>query len=297
MVFPPNLQQGIEKILKRTKYQQLKYSSAHITNLYQEGKSLTSKEDLTAYLTVRMPATYASISTVLKQIPFSINSLLDLGAGPGTGWWAARMQWGKIKATCVEKEPFFIDLGKELGAEGYVLGDIETIPSYEPHDLALFGYSLGELSNSNLETVWRAVKCVVIVEPGTPNGFQRLLAARDQLIELGGYVLAPCPHSEMCPHPSWCHFSVRLQRSFWHRQAKQASLPYEDEKFSYVIITKESLNAGCPRIISHPEKHKGHVSLELCTLNGIEKQIISKKQKELYKKARHCRWGDHFHTT
>ncbi len=294
MFLPTNLHNSIESLLKDTKSKELKNSSTHITDLYREGESLTESQDLLTYLTVRLPATYAAIHTVLKEIPFKITSLLDLGAGPGTGWWAAKEMWGEIEATCIERIPEFVKLGKRLGCPHYKLGDVARITSYEPHDLALFGYSLGELDEIDLKPVWEAVKCVVIVEPGTPRGFQNMLAARDQLIALGGHVLAPCPHSKACPHPKWCHFSVRLGRTQLHRQAKQASLPYEDEKFSYVIVTKEALNQEIPRILSNPKKHTGHVNLQLCMVDGIEERTVSKRDKELYKRARKARWGDSF---
>lgn len=294
MFLPSNLHNSINKILNDSSYKELKNSSAYITDLYREGGSLAREEDLLTYLTVRLPATYAAIYTVLKEIPFQISSLLDLGAGPGTGWWAAAEIWGAIEATCVEREPRFAELGKKLGCPNYVLGDVEKITSYKPHDLALFGYSLGELSEMPLEPIWKAVRCVAIVEPGTPRGFQKMLAARDRLIELGGHVYAPCPHSRACPHPKWCHFSVRVERSSLHRQAKQASLPYEDEKFSYVIVTKEPMNREIPRILSTPQKRSGHVHLQVCAVEGIEVKTISKKEKERYKKARKAEWGDLF---
>ncbi|MCC5831988.1 MAG: rRNA methyltransferase [Chlamydiales bacterium] len=294
MHLPSNLHHSIQELLKNSNYKELISSSARITDLYREGASLSKESDLLTYLTVRLPATYAAIFTVLREIPFRIGSLLDLGAGPGTGWWAAREIWGAIEATLVEREPAFAELGKKLGCPHYFLGEIEKIPSYKPHDLALFGYSLGELAEKNLEPVWQAVDCVAIIEPGTPRGFQNILAARDRLIELGGHVLAPCPHSKACPHPKWCHFSVRVERSSLHRQAKQASLSYEDEKFSYVIVTKEPLNRSAPRILSTPQKRSGHVNLQLCAEEGIEIKTVSKKEKERFKKARKARWGDLF---
>lgn len=292
MFLPPNLHHSIDNLLKNSNNKELRNSSAFITDLYRQGGSLFREEDLQTYLTVRLPATYAAIYTVFKEIPFQVSSLLDLGAGPGTGWWAAQEMWGPIQATCIEREPGFIELGKQLGCAHYVLGDLEKIDSFQPHDLALFGYSLGELDTLDLEAVWKAVSCVVIVEPGTPRGFQTMLAARNRLIDLGGHVLAPCPHSNACPHPKWCHFSVRVERTFRHRQAKQASLPYEDEKFSYVILTKKPMNRGIPRILSHPQKRSGHVKVQLCTLEGIEARIVSKRDKEYYKKVRKSKWGD-----
>ncbi|MCH9626691.1 MAG: hypothetical protein S4CHLAM2_03190 [Chlamydiales bacterium] len=292
MFLPPNLQHSIDLLTKNIQPQDLIDYSHAITDHYQEGRSLSSPDSLLTYLTVRFPATYASIFTVLSQVPFPVSSLLDLGAGPATAWFAATQIWGEIHATCIERELDFIHLGKQLGCAAYTLGDIEKIPSYRPHDLAVFGYSYGELAHFDFAPVWAAVQGVVIIEPGTPRGFQNVLSARDQLIALGGHVAAPCPHSQPCPHPTWCHFSVRVNRSERHRHAKEASLPYEDEKYSYVIVTKEPLNPEKPRLISTPQKRSGHVNMELCTVTGIEKRTVSKKQKELYRAARKAKWGD-----
>ncbi len=81
---------------------------------------------------------------------------------------------------------------------------------------------------------------LLIVEPGTPSGYQRILDARAQLIKNGAHVIAPCPHDDACPlvKPDWCHFSQRLQRSRVHKQLKSAELPYEDEKFIYVALSR-----------------------------------------------------------
>ena len=38
--------------------------------------------------------------------------------------------------------------------------------------------------------------------------------------------------------PDWCHFTQRLPRSRAHKQIKGAELPFEDEKFSYVALTR-----------------------------------------------------------
>ena len=91
----------------------------------------------------------------------------------------------------------------------------------------------------------------------------------------------------------WCHFSQRLERTAGHRRIKGGSLGFEDEKFSYVIATRLELNPVQARIIRHPQKHSGHVQLELCTSRGrLEKTTIAKSAKEDYKRARQSDWGD-----
>ena len=91
---------------------------------------------------------------------------------------------------------------------------------------------------------------LLIVEPGTPAGYRRIIALREQLIASGAHVAAPCPHDGKCPltAPDWCHFTQRLPRSRAHRQIKGAELPFEDEKFIYVALTRAPLaRASRPR--------------------------------------------------
>ena len=72
---------------------------------------------------------------------------------------------------------------------------------------------------------------LLVVEPGTPAGYARIIALRDHLIALGAHVAAPCPHDGQCPlqPPDWCHFSQRLQRTRAHMQVKGAELPFEEQ--------------------------------------------------------------------
>jgi len=74
-----------------------------------------------------------------------------------------------------------------------------------------------------------------------------------------------------------------------HRQLKSGALGYEDEKFSYLIASKLAYSPSGKRVLRTPIKRKGHHILELCTPIGIEKKIISKKEKDLYRKVK---WGD-----
>lgn len=296
------LQHAIDALLEKTDVQKLKSASQRITERYREGVSLISDEELLAYLIVRLPATYAAICAVLKNIPIP-GSILDLGAGPGTVYWAAQEIWGTAPPiTAFERERTFIELGNKLGSKvDWKLSDLTIIPSFEMHDWVIFGYSLGELPAeqrpSLMDKCWQAAhKGVIIIEPGTPRGNQNMLHARTHLMKLGGSVWAPCPHSLPCPMkaPDWCHFSVRLERSFLHRLAKTAALPYEDEKFSYVIVAKEPSLHALSRIVHSPLHRSGHTLLPLCTPTGLQTLTVSRRHKELYRKARKSSWGDTF---
>lgn len=139
---------------------------------------------------------------------------------------------------------------------------------------------------------------VVVTEPGTPDGYARVIAARDRLVAAGLRVLAPCPHSAQCPMvpgEDWCHFAARVNRSSLHRQVKGGSLPYEDEKFSYVAAVRPGVT-GAPaagRIVRRPQKRKGQVLLELCTEgDGLRPATVTKRHGAGYRAARDARWGD-----
>ena len=134
-------------------------------------------------------------------------------------------------------------------------------------------------------------------EPGTPAGWQRILEARRQLIAAGAHLLAPCPHAAACPiqAPDWCHFSRRVARSRSHRLAKGGAVPWEDEKFSYLAVSRRLGELPAARVIAPAQTRSSQVALKLCTGEGqaVERHW-SKRDGEAFKKARRLEWGDAF---
>jgi ribosomal protein RSM22 (predicted rRNA methylase) len=297
MSFPDDLRQAIEILFENSPIASLQKASSLLSKRYLEGITLQNEEELLAYVIVRLPATYSTLKKVFSHLP-PPSSLLDLGAGPGTSFWAARETWSSgVKITAIEREGYFIDLGKRLGAQVTWIHHDLSHCSFEKQDWVLFGYSLGELPEKELPQIlhkaWEAaLKGIIVIEPGTPRGYRNVLSARETLVNLGGSVLAPCPHSHICPlSPSdWCHFSARVERSSLHRLAKSAELPFEDEKYSYLIVSKEATSPQS-RVIRPPLHRSGHTILPLCTPTGLQNTTISRKQKELYKKAKKTNWG------
>lgn len=275
---------------------------------------MTSEAHRLAYLTFRMPATYAVNSRVLGELKirmpsFSPDSIGDFGAGPGTATWAAADIYPEItKATLVEKDENWLEIGARMmknSGQGMLQkacwerGDVMSMGNLNPYDLLLMSYMIGELpfeSIDNLMTLaWNVVgQVLVIIEPGTPHGFERIKKARSWLIEHGAFLVAPCPHQEQCPmsQGDWCHFAERLERSALHRIVKEGTMAYEDEKFSYIIAAKTSILLPEGRILRHPQHHSGHIEFILCGQNGLEKKVISRRHGDLYKLARKLDWGD-----
>jgi ribosomal protein RSM22 (predicted rRNA methylase) len=155
---------------------------------------------------------------------------------------------------------------------------------------------IGEAERSALaERLWaKASDTLLVVEPGTPAGAARILGIREQLIAAGAHVAAPCPHDGKCPlqAPDWCHFTQRLPRLRAHMQIKAAELPFEDEKFSYVALTRTPLARRYPRVLAQPVVSKVEVSAKLCTENGLKISKVPHRDKTTYARARRWRWGD-----
>lgn len=310
-MLPEILKQRIEEQISQIKLQELNKYSEELSDRYRHEKFIASQGHRLAYLAVRMPATFAAIFHVFSQIKkrissLTVDSLLDLGAGPGTGMWALQEVFGTPrKVTLLENDKGLMQLGQALAssrfAAEWVQKDIGGNVSLEPHDAVLISYAIGEIPEEKwaplIEKSWQAaLQVLIIIEPGTPKGYARIRKIREALIGLNGHIIAPCPHEYECPIKGndWCHFSERVARSAQHRMVKSGTLNYEDEKFSYVAVSKTPLTpmAG-GRILRHPQKRSGHVHLRLCTEDGtIKERTVTRKDKEAYRRARDASWGD-----
>lgn len=284
--------------------QQIKKAAQALSDRYRKGETpyLRSIEDRHAYLVTRLPATQAALRRVLKEIQDGkITSYLDIGAGPGASWDVAKEIWPSLhEATFVELDMEFVKIGKEQ-LQGqpitWKLQSAAQLGEIPMHDLVLFSYSWGEIKSlAALHHAWdRCLQYLVIVEPGTPRGYEAMLEARDALIKKGGSVVAPCPHSQICPwqgSSEWCHFATRLERSRDHQWMKEGNLGYEDEKFSYIIISRSNPAPFLGRMVKDSLRRKGHTLLTLCTEQGIVTKTVSKKNKQLFKAINKIEWGD-----
>lgn len=319
-VLPDDLSSALDAELARHPVARLTQAVDRLSTRYRQGDAatspiLSSEADVAAYAGYRMPATYAAVHAVLAEAAsrapgFEPRTQVDVGGGTGAAVWAAAAVWPSlVRCTVLEQVAGAVGLGKRLasGAGRAAVRDAEwrrgfvdpAAPAPEA-DLVTLSYVLGELPDATRADVvrWLAAKSgtVALIEPGTPAGYERIRAARAQLIELGRHVVAPCPHDAACPivpGEDWCHFATRLPRSGLHRKLKAGTLGFEDEKFAYVVASRTTPERPDARIIRHPKKHKGWVALDLCTPDGLKPGVaVSKKQGPRYRAARDAEWGD-----
>jgi ribosomal protein RSM22 (predicted rRNA methylase) len=276
---------------------------------------LRDDADVAAYAGYRMPATFAAARAAFAAAAaaapqFRPASQLDLGGGTGAAVWAAAATWGTLAtATVWEQSPHAIAAGRALARHAaapavrsatWRVEDLRAGPAVPAADLVTVSYLLGELAPAVRDDLVSRIAtgggAVVIVEPGTPAGYARILAARDRLIGHGLRVLAPCPHDRACPLPpgrDWCHFAARVNRSALHRRLKGGVLGHEDEKFAYVATAPVAPREGACRVLRHPQQRKGMVSLRLCTPDdGVRDTVVSKRHGDAYRAARDVAWGD-----
>ncbi|MET9294281.1 small ribosomal subunit Rsm22 family protein [Streptomyces sp. NPDC003077] len=297
---------------------------------------LRDRADVVAYAAYRMPATFEAVHAALTafaaRLPdWSPASHVDIGGGTGAATWAAATVWPERGTTVLDWAEPALELGRELAAgrvtgtewRRAVIGAGMTVP--EDTDLVTVSYVLGELREEARDAVVRAAadaRAVVLIEPGTPDGYRRIRRAREQLVAAGLRVVAPCPHSGECPilqvegaapgkpGGDWCHFAARVSRSSLHRQVKGGSLAYEDEKFSYVAAVRpqavapeadvteaDALETAAPlpapaRIVRKPQLRKGQVLLDLCAGDGLRRETVTKRRGTDYRAARDAEWGD-----
>lgn len=317
MELPPLLRRAIDRAVTGVPLADLAAAAAMLSQRYRDERRdgtlhVDSRQTALAYLAVRLPATYAAVRASFAAIAqaradFAPKTMLDIGAGPGTALWAAADCWPDLAdALLVETSPIFKACGEELAAGAplppvtWHLADAAAAAlDGLPRDLVTLSYVLNELAADvrpkMLDRLWRmTADTLVIVEPGTPTGWQLILAARRQLIESGAHVVAPCPHAAACPlhTPDWCHFAERVARSRLHRQAKGAEVPWEDEKFSYVALSRKPAPAAGARVIARSRKGSGRVTLKLCRPDGTAgDQLFSRRDGDAYKRAARSDWG------
>jgi ribosomal protein RSM22 (predicted rRNA methylase) len=292
------------------------HRSQKISTTYRAGGSsstIKSDADALAYALARMPATYAAVAASMNALTelapdLAPETLLDVGAGPGTASWAAAEAFPSLQDfTLLDANTTLSRLALELARDSSRLADCRYLPGdaganlaeVSPADLVVASYVIGELGESDqrklAETMWaKARHALLVIEPGTPAGYARILALRQQLITASAFVAAPCPHERPCPlaAPDWCHFNQRLPRSQAHRQIKGADVPFEDERFIYVALTRAPPASRAARVLAPPDIGKAEIAAKLCTETGVALTKIPRRDKAAYAEARRWRWGD-----
>lgn len=319
---PPDLRAGLERRAYGMSRKAITERAAAQSRNYRAGggsQGIATADDVFAYAFARLPATYAAVTAVFNAMretlpTFLPRTLLDVGAGPGTAAFAAVHAFESLAdirlidaniglrnlALTLMAEADSETLRRAADERSYRLGDaLVRLAEAQPADLVVASYAAGEIAAGELmrfaRLLWAATAgALVVIVPGTPEGYRRVLRMRDELIAAGANVAAPCPHERPCPLPSpdWCHFAQRLPRSRDHLRIKGADVPFEDEKFSYVVLSRSKAQPIDARVLAPPKIAKTAVTAKLCTDGGIVTDVASRRDTGAYRQRKSWRWGD-----
>jgi len=339
---PSNLRAALERICHGRSRKALGVLAAAQSQNYRAGggsHTIDTEDQALAYALTRLPATYAAASAALTHLrealpEFRPTSLTDVGAGPGTASFAAVETFSTLsEIRLFDANPYFRALASRLTqtAESaalrkasYRLGDVLTLlsePAAAPADLVIASYVASEMPQGEIthlaKALWAATAAaLLVVEPGTPAGYARIMTIRNALIPVGApdsahaardtahdgdynevpgiYMAAPCPHERACPltGSDWCHFAQRLPRLRDHLQVKGVSVPFEDEKFCFVAFSRLPPTRIDARVLAPPVVTKGAITSKLCTPEGLLQDIAARRDGITYRRRKDWRWGD-----
>ena len=117
--------------------------------------------DALAYALARMPATYAAITASLDALreirpDFTPESLLDIGAGPGTATWAAAETWSSLQDFRCSTPTRACEAGAGAFSESMRLREIDyrrgearaALAKADAADLVIASYLIGEIGEA-----------------------------------------------------------------------------------------------------------------------------------------------------
>ena len=320
MQLPQDLQSAMERLLEDRNDTQGRDAARAVSERYRDKRRNSAEQMVSttaaaaAYTATRMPATWAAIRSAMEQVAalcrhWHPHTLLDVGAGTGAAAWAAVSVWPDLsRATLAERSEVMSSMGKALAEHAsheairqahWVMSDLSGEVPPGRSDLVTAAFVLNELGDAALEEavgrLWDATgDMLIVVEPGTPDAWQRMMRIRSQLLHCGAHLVGPCPHERPCPivAPDWCHFSERVNRLRIHRQLKNAQLAYEDEKFTWLAFSRHAVEPAKARVLRHPEVHSGWIRLSLCAVGGLETKTVSRRESMAWKRVRDIAMGD-----
>jgi hypothetical protein len=214
---------------------------------FRGASSFKTREALAAYCLYYFPLHYAEGLSLLGELPFTPKRVLDLFSGPAPFSLAA-MEFGASEVVALDENADALRLGAEiLGRQGYTftqrvwnwpkpIGDIGLF------DLIILGYT-PDIPN-NIFDYLTDEGCILVVDSSWPEANNKLLKLRDEWVEKGLHVVAPCIYKGKCPAllqkaPCFAqreykkpHLMAEIQRS--------AEINLSSLKMSYLIVSKKS---------------------------------------------------------
>ena len=302
MILPVDLQEKINSLYASINKQVLTDSRKGLTSRYKEtresGRSLIdSKTDGLVYAISRMPATYSGVYTLLNNlleqgIIDGIESVFDVGSGTGAGYFATKEIFPDAEISLFERDSNMIQTFKKLDEDKDVVRfDFIKDEFEEKADLVMTSYVLSEMNEEGrMSSVKKMINAssryVLLIDTGTPRTYENFMKVKRMVPEYGWKVIAPCMTEKCGLKNDYCQFYARVERSSLQKMAKEASLSYEDEKYFYLLLAKDDVKLKQSRVIRRPIIKTNVTELKVCDSSGVREVLVTKKNKEIYKKSK-----------
>lgn len=242
-----------------------------------------------AYICYFHPLNYIRCLSVFKEakrLGFleGIDSYVDYGSGLGAAALALTTVAGHATHSLksgyhIEDEPKAAFIQNNLRAALSAHANYRhTVIQKDHWDLKpergtalICAYALTELEN--LPDKWLDFNFIALIEPATRQDGRRLLAIRQQLIDQGYHIAAPCTHQGVCPllsqsQTDWCHHRIAIPPLPWLKEIEKY-LPMKNETltYSYLLAQRTPLagaESGLVRVIGDELPEKGKTKQSIC---------------------------------
>ena len=304
MILPIDVQQKVNELFVGLNKDVLVSKREQLTQKYKTSQAVNksvfeSKSDSAVYAISRMPATFVVVCTLLKDLIKqeklkNVSSVIDIGSGTGAGFFACREVFVDVDVSLFERDKNMIDIfdkfetGKTVQRFDFLKDNINL-----KADLVMSNYVFSELNEEGrrlaLEKMLNSSNnYVLIVDTGTPRTYENFMRIKKMVFDMGYKVIAPCQNEKCGLKNDYCQFYARVERSSLLKLSKSAELSYEDEKYFYLLISKDDSGKFEPekRVIRRPQIKTNFIELKLCSNAGILDEKFTKKDKESYKQAK-----------
>lgn len=227
-----------------------------------------------AYLCYFLPLNQVRVQAVVQEAKAQgfftgLTEVIDFGSGPGTASLALTEHFSKF--TLIEKAKEFCSRLDFLPATQTTWAAVAPTFQAPRETLGVFSYSLTELKS--LPTWTKQIEALMILEPATQQDGRKLLELRQNLIETGYSLWAPCTHQGPCPlltqsKNDWCHDRIFFDMPLWFAEIER-HLPMKNQTLttSYLLARrlKPALRkTSIGRTVGDSLKEKGKSRQLLC---------------------------------
>lgn len=289
--FPNSLLQQVSKQFPEYKIPKYVVETTHwMSDSFQAADSVTPwgehqrQQAYFAYFhalnVVRIMAVLQSLKEVVPD--FRSDRVLDFGSGLGASELAWNEVFEKSLWTFLESDKhaqkFHQCIHESSEAEPEWIR-AETEISNDP-ETVIASYSLNELQK--LPRFFLKAENLILIEPSTSHHARKLMQLRQQLIDSGFSILAPCIHQSNCPlllhsKKDWCHDRIHFNAPDWFKTLEE-QLPMANRTltFSYLVASKKHrahIPEGSVRVIGDTMKEKGKTRQMIC--RGEDREFLS----------------------